>query len=439
MIDIDQLVERYTERSATVGVIGLGYVGLPLAIAFAESGYRVLGFDTDPDKPVRLLAGDSYIGAVSSRRLRRVAADGKFVATDDLGRLGETDATMICVPTPLDARREPDLSFVENSGRALAATLRPGQLVVLESTTYPGTTREVLLPILAATGLEVDRDFFLAYSPEREDPGNTDYTVSSIPKVVGADHPASRRLALELYRPVVPELVAVSSTAAAEATKLTENIYRAVNIALVNELKMVYAAMGIDVWEVLAAADTKPFGFQRFNPGPGWGGHCIPIDPFYLAWRARREGSSARFVELAGRVNTEMPGWVLDRLGEALAASDRGVKGARILLLGVAYKANVDDARESPAFVLWDRLAAEGAEVAYHDPHIPRLPATRSWPSLHNTASTPLNAETLAGADAVIVLADHDAIDFDLVARYAKLILDTRGVYPVQTPRVVRA
>ena len=438
MIDVDQLVERFDERTASVAIIGLGYVGLPLAVAFAESGYRVLGFDVDPAKVARLAAGDSYVGAVSDDRLDAVSTAGRFSATDDLGRLGEADAILICVPTPLDAGQEPDLTYVENSGRAIAASLRPGQLVVLESTTYPGTTREVLGPILAGGGLTPGSDFFLAYSPEREDPGNQDHTVTAIPKVVGADDPASRRLALALYRPVVPRLVEVSSTDAAEATKLTENIYRAVNIALVNELKMVYTAMGIDVWEVLDAAETKPFGFHRFNPGPGWGGHCIPIDPFYLAWRARQDGSSARFVELAGRVNTEMPGWVLDRLDEALRGRQRTIAGSRVLLLGIAYKADVDDARESPAFVLLDRLLAMGATASYHDPHVPRVPETRSWSNLRGMESVNLDTDTLAAADAVVVVTAHRAVDYELVARHAPLILDTRGVYAAGTPGVLR-
>jgi UDP-N-acetyl-D-glucosamine dehydrogenase len=354
-----------------------------------------------------------------------MVASGRFEATTDPGRFVEADAVIICVPTPLTEAREPDLSYIVNTGRTLQPHLREGQLVVLESTTYPGTTTELLQPILEESGLRAGRDFFLAYSPEREDPGNRDYSTRTIPKVVGGVNAVSRDLAVALYSPVVDGVVPVSSTGVAEACKILENTYRAVNIALVNELKGVFGAMGIDVWEVIAAAKTKPFGFQAFYPGPGLGGHCIPIDPFYLTWAARRHGVHTRFIELAGEINTAMPHYVLTRVAEALNEDGKALKGSRVLVLGVAYKKDVDDPRESPAFTILELLQRRGAVVSYNDPHVPTLPAMR-----HHSIrldSVPLTEETLAAQDCVLIVTDHTAYDFDWVVRHARLIVDTRN------------
>lgn len=441
---LDALASRIDQRQARVGVIGLGYVGLPLALAFAEHGFPVLGFDIDRLKIEALDAGRCYIRHLDGGRLEAVRRAGRFDATDDFGRLADMDAILICVPTPLDAHQEPDLSFVDQTAEQIARRLRPAgedgaQLVILESTTYPGTTEERLRPRLEASGRVAGEDFFLAFSPEREDPGNPDFGTTDIPKVVGGFDAASTALAERLYSAVFKRVVPVSSPRAAEATKLTENIFRAVNIALVNELKTVYEGMGIDVWEVLDAAATKPFGFMRFTPGPGWGGHCIPVDPFYLAWKARAHGLKARFIELAGEVNREMPAYVIERLQRAL--NDRGlaVKGAQVLILGLAYKANIDDPRESPAFALIDRLLALGAEVSYHDPHVPEAPAMRTWPDLPPMRSAELMPELLEGFDAVVIATDHEAVDYALVSRHARLIIDTRGIYRTPRANVVRA
>ena len=422
-----------------MGVVGLGYVGLPLALAFADAGFRVLGFDCDSEKVSSIDRGESYIESVGAERLSSRVEGGSFSATGDLSRLGEPDAVLICVPTPLTPDRRPDLSFVEETSRRIADTLRPGQLIVLESTTYPGTTAEVMLPILASSGLECGRDFFLAYSPERENPGDKEYSTSTIPKVVGGLDPESGDLAEALYSELVPSVVRVSSERVAEATKLTENVFRAVNIALVNELKVIYGKMEVDVWEVLDAAETKPFGFMRFDPGPGLGGHCIPIDPFYLAARAIECGAEARFVELAGEINRQMPGYVVDRAIAGLEARGREVGSFRALVLGVAYKKDVDDPRESPAFDILGRLLARGAEVAYHDPHIPRLPEMRSWSELPALESEPLSAELLGSMDVVFVVTDHSSVDYDLVWEHSPLIVDTRGVFRRADPRLISA
>ncbi|HMB54011.1 MAG TPA: nucleotide sugar dehydrogenase [Thermoanaerobaculia bacterium] len=425
----DRLAAAIEERSALVGIVGLGYVGLPLALAFADAGFRVLGFDVDATKIERLERGESYVDHAPAERIAAHAADGRFAASGDFGRLGEADALLLCVPTPLTVQREPDVSYVVASAEAAARTLRPGQLVVLESTTYPGTTEELLRNVLETSGLACGSDFFLAYSPEREDPGNADYGTRDIPKVVGGVDTASGDLAAALYAAAVPAgVVRVSSARAAEATKLTENIFRGVNIALVNELKIVYERMGIDVWEVLDAAETKPFGFMRFDPGPGWGGHCIPIDPFYLSWKAREYGAAARFIELAGEINTAMPNHVVGKLQAALNERGKAVKGSRVLLLGLAYKRDVADPRESPAFEILDLLLGLGAEVAYHDPHVPVAPAMRNWPDLPELRSRQLTAELLATQDAVVIVTDHRAVDYELVREHAGLIVDTRGV-----------
>ncbi|TQF80836.1 nucleotide sugar dehydrogenase [Elioraea sp. Yellowstone] len=411
-----------------IGVIGLGYVGVPLALAAVKADLPVLGFDIATARVAQLNRGESFIRHIPAAAIAEARASGRFEATDDFARLGEPDAILIAVPTPLTRQREPDLSFVENTARAIAGRLRPGQLIVLESTTYPGTTEEVIKPVLEATGLRSGKDFYLAYSPEREDPGNPTHGTRSIPKVVGGDGPAALAMARALYGRIVVDTVPVSSTATAEAVKLTENIFRAVNIALVNELKLVYGAMGIDVWEVIEAAKTKPFGFMPFYPGPGLGGHCIPIDPFYLTWKAREYDIATRFIELAGEINTEMPYHVVNRLAEAVDRSaGRGLNGARILILGVAYKKNVDDMRESPALKLMALLERRGAVVDYHDPFIPVLPPTREHGELAGRSSVALDAATLGRYDAVLIATDHDAVDYRLVALHAKVVVDTRN------------
>lgn len=420
-----ELAARIRARTARVCVIGLGYVGLPLAETFAWAGYPVLGFDIDPVKIDQLGRGESYIGHICPERVVEMIASGRFEPTADPRRFREADAILICVPTPLTEAREPDLSYITRTGEMLRGHLRPGQLVVLESTTYPGTTEDVLKPILEASGLVAGRDFYLAYSPEREDPGNRDYATRNIPKVVGGLDGTSRELALALYEPVVDGVVPVSGTRVAEACKILENTYRAVNIALVNELKVVFGKMGIDIWEVIAAARTKPFGFQPFYPGPGLGGHCIPIDPFYLTWAARKHGTSTRFIELAGEINTAMPAWVVERVAEALNDHGKPVKGSRVCVLGVAYKKDVDDPRESPAFPILEMLQARGARVSYNDPHVPLLPPMRH----HHIrlTSQPLDASFLGVQDCVVVVTDHSAYDFDWIARHARLIVDTRN------------
>ncbi len=436
--ELARQLERLERREARIGVIGLGYVGLPLGMAFAAGGFRVLGFDVDQTKVDALSAGRSYIEHLDEEQLADSVRSGRFEATSDFDRLPEADALLICVPTPLDRHREPDLSYVEATVRQIGSRLRRGQLVVLESTTYPGTTEELVLPILAAGGLECGSEFFLAFSPEREDPGRADPTVS-IPKVVGGIDAPSTELSASLYGQVFQAVVPVSSTRVAEASKLTENIYRAVNIALVNELKAVYDAMDIDVWEVLDAAETKPFGFKRFNPGPGWGGHCIPVDPFYLSWKAREFGLRARFIELAGEVNVEMTRYVLAKLQEALNARGKPVRGSRVLVIGLAYKPDVADPRESPAFEILDRLVELGAELSYHDPLIPEAPAMRTWPDLPAMTSVELDPQTVASQDAVLIITHHTAVDYQALAEHAALIVDTRGVYRRPAANVVRA
>jgi len=419
------LEDAILEKTAQVGVIGLGYVGLPLIRSFIAAGYRTLGFDIDPAKVQRLQAGQSYIEHIPSEWIAQYVAAGKFAPTADMRRLGEADVLLICVPTPLSESRDPDLTYIEATARQIAACLRPGQLVVLESTTYPGTTRDVVLPILQHTGLTLGKEFFLAFSPEREDPGNPEFTASSIPKVVGGADWASLELAVLLYRQAMVTVVPVSSCEVAEACKILENTYRAVNIALVNELKVLFSHLGIDVWEVIDAARTKPFGFQAFYPGPGLGGHCIPIDPFYLTWLARRCGMSTRCIELAGEINTSMPQYVVNRAMEALNAAGKPLRGSRICLLGVAYKRDVDDARESPAFVLMELLKQRGAVISYNDPHIPCLPRTRHYHM--PLESSPLTPEFLAAQDCVLIVTDHSAYDYDFIVRHAPLVVDTRN------------
>jgi UDP-N-acetyl-D-glucosamine dehydrogenase len=420
------LIDKIRHRTARVGIIGLGYVGLPLARAFARTGFRVLGFDIDPHKVAKLNAGKSYIKQFPDATIAGMREKG-FEATDRFDRLGEADAVLICVPTPLTDAREPDLRYVEESAHAVAAQLRPGQLVVLESTTYPTTTRGVVLPILERTGLEPGKDFLLAFSPEREDPGNATFSVNNIPKVVGGLDRGSGDAAVALYSAVVPQVVRVNSPETAEACKILENTYRAVNIALVNELKVLYDRMGIDVWEVIDAAKTKPFGFQAFYPGPGLGGHCIPVDPFYLTWVARKYGCNTRFIELAGEVNTGMPAFVISKLADALNDAGKAVKGSKVALLGVAYKKDVDDPRESPSFELLDKLMQKGARVTYNDPHVPELPRMRHWPDLPALASQAITPEYLAAQDAVLIATDHTAYDYEQIVRHSRLVIDTRN------------
>jgi UDP-N-acetyl-D-glucosamine dehydrogenase len=437
----DRLERRLAAKTATVGIVGLGYVGLPLAAAFVDAGFGVLGYDVDQEKIDKLRRGESYIGHLSAARLQSWTAAERFAATADAARLAAADAILICVPTPLTETREPDLGYVTATARTIAGILRPGQLVVLESTTYPGTTRDVVLPILAESGLAVGRDFFLAYSPEREDPGNPQHTAATIPKVVGGYDAASARLAEALYRPAVARVVPVSSCEAAEACKILENTYRAVNIALVNELKVLCERMGVDVWEVIDAAQTKPFGFQAFYPGPGLGGHCIPIDPFYLAWVARKHGMATRFIELAGEINSAMPEHVLRRVGDALNDAGKPVRGSRVAVLGAAYKRDVDDPRESPTFVLIEGLLARGAVVTYNDPHIPRLPRMRAHPTLPEMASQPLTADYLSAQDCVLLATNHSGYDYGFIAAHAALVVDTRNAFAgVRGPaRIVKA
>lgn len=418
-------LEAIARRKIRVAVIGLGYVGLPLVELFADAGFPVLGFDNDPNKVEMLQQGRSYIGHVGADRIAALRAGERFEATTNFERLTEPDALLICVPTPLGEHREPDLSAVVATGRAIGQRLRPGQLVVLESTTYPGTTRDILRPELEASGLIAGQDFFLAYSPEREDPGHPEHSAGKIPKVVGGDGPTAANIAQALYAAVVPEVVPVSSCEVAEACKILENTYRSVNIALVNELKVLYDRMGIDVWEVIAAAKTKPFGFQAFYPGPGLGGHCIPVDPYYLSWVARKHGLSTRFIELAGEINTAMPGYVIERLAKALNDRGKPVKGSRVLVLGAAYKPDVDDPRESPAFELLERLRDQGAKVSYNDPHIPVLPRMR-----HHTIrleSVELTPEQLRSQDCVLICTDHSTYDWPEIVRQSPLIVDTRN------------
>jgi UDP-N-acetyl-D-glucosamine dehydrogenase len=439
----DALLERLRRKQATIGVIGLGYVGLPLSLAMVHAGFSVLGFDIDAAKSESLAAGRSYIKYITDAQIGALITGGRFSATTDFARLAETDAILICVPTPLTAHLEPDLSFVERTTEAIAQHLRRGQLVVLESTTYPGTTVEVCKPILERSGLICGEDFYLAFSPEREDPGNIDFSTSKIPKVVGGDGPVALALADALYSGFVVKTVLVSSAATAEAVKITENVFRAVNIALVNELKVIYQAMGIDVWEVIDAAKTKPFGFMPFYPGPGLGGHCIPIDPFYLTWKAREYGISTRFIELAGQINTAMPKLVVQQLSLALDRAQRkGLNGSTILVLGVAYKKNVDDSRESPALVLMELLEERGAIVEFYDPFVPLIPKTREHKSLTGRRSMAWDLDAIGRFDAVLIATDHDGVDYKGLTEHAKLVVDTRNACAragLRSPHIVAA
>ncbi len=422
----EQLREYIQEKQATVGIVGLGYVGLPLIHAFVSAGFRCLGFDVDQNKVDQLNRGQSYIGHIPSTWLESWLANHQFSATSTPEDLANADAILMCVPTPLTEAREPDLSYVISSTQTISQILRPGQLIILESTTYPGTTRDVILPELEKTGLEVGKDFFLAYSPEREDPGNPDFSASGIPKVVGGYDPASCDLAALLYEPAVKQIIPVSSCEIAEACKILENTYRAVNIALVNELKVMYDRMGIDVWEVIDAAKTKPFGFSAFYPGPGLGGHCIPIDPFYLSWLARKHGMSTRFVELAGEINSAMPQYVMQRLALALNELSKPIRGSKVAILGIAYKPNVDDTRESPSFALMEELLKQGAEISYNDPYVARLPSSRSH-NLPTMTSNELTPAYLASQDCVLISTNHSAYDYSSIVEHSSLVVDTRN------------
>ena len=426
----DALARSISSRTATVGVIGLGYVGLPLASAIARAKFPTLGFDVDQKKISLLNNGISYIDAVSSAELRNLVAEERIRATAAFDELSLCKVIVICVPTPLTRYREPDLSYLERTTKAVADHLKEGQLIVLESTSFPGTTAEVVKPILEQTGLKSEVDFFIGFSPEREDPGNPKYQTVTIPKIIAGDGPIALALMEMFYGAVVNKIVPVSSTGVAEATKITENIFRAVNIALVNELKLIYEAMGIDVWEVINAASTKPFGYMPFFPGPGLGGHCIPIDPFYLTWKSREFGLSTRFIELAGEINLSMPRHVVNRVEEAL---DRHLSlslgKARILILGIAYKKNVADTRESSSLKLIELLEKRGAKVNFHDPHVPEIPLTREHPEFAGRRSVELEAAILSSFHIVLVATDHDAVDYSLIATHAPLVVDTRNVF----------
>src|SRR4051812_26604094 len=428
-VPVTNLIAHIEERRAIIGVIGLGYVGMPLSLVAATAGFKVIGFDIDAMRVAQINRGESFIKHIPASAVVSALSHRRLEATAAFGRLGEPDAILICVPTPLTRHREPDLTYIEETARAIAPRFRPGQLIVLESPPYPATPEEIVKPILEKSGLKSGSDFFLAYSPEREDPGNPEFTTAKIPKVVGGDGAEALALANALYSQMVPHTVPVSSTATAETVKLTENIFRAVNIALVNELKIVYSAMGIDVWEVIRSARTKPFGFMPFYPGPGLGGHCIPIDPFYLTWKAQEYGVRTRFIELAGEVNTGMPRWVVGRLAEELdRRAGKGLSVSRVLLVGLAYKRDVDDVRESPTFAVWELLEARGATVEYHDPHVPVIPRTREHAPLAGRRSVALEPAAVAGYDAVVALTDHRAVDWAALAGHARLLVDTRGV-----------
>jgi UDP-N-acetyl-D-glucosamine dehydrogenase len=419
------LVQKIQDKKALVGVVGLGYVGLPLVREFTRGGMKVMGFDVDEKKIKSLAAGRSYIEHIPSASVKEMVATKRFSATTDFRQLRRPDCILICVPTPLTKMREPDMTYVEATARAIAKTLRKGQLIVLESTTYPGTTREIVLPILEESGLKVGKDFYLGFSPEREDPGRKDFNTATTPKVVGGHDKASLAAAVACYETAIETVVPVDSCEVAEASKILENTYRCVNIALVNELKMLFDRMGVDVWEVIRAASTKPFGFTPFYPGPGLGGHCIPIDPFYLSWKARQYGMSTRFIELAGEVNVSMPEWVVNKLMYALNWRKKALKGAKILVLGLAYKKDIDDVRESPSLELIELLQYRGAKVDYNDPHVPRTHKMREYDL--RMKSKKLSARMLASYDAVVISTDHSSYDYSFIVDKAQLVIDTRN------------
>lgn len=423
----DATLHRIRNQEAVIGVIGLGYVGLPLVLHVTQAGFRVLGFDVEPERVAALNAGETYIRHCPAEAIREMVATGRFEATTDITRAREADALLICVPTPLTPQREPDLDAVRSTAEALAPHLRPGQLVVLESTTWPGTTNEVLRPLLEASGLKVGVDLFLAFCPEREDPGNPTYTTERIPRVVGGWDAASGEIAEAFYEQIVVRTLRVSSAQTAEAVKILENTFRAVNIALVNELKLIYSRLGIDIWEVIEAASTKPFGFMPFYPGPGIGGHCIPVDPFYLTWKAREIDLPTRFIELAGEVNRAMPFLTVDKVAAVLNERGRPVKGTPLLLVGLAYKPDVDDLRESPSLLIFDELRARGADVDYYDPYIAEVPPTRRHPALTGLRSIPWSAEALGRYELALVTTAHSNVDYRTLATVVPVVVDTRG------------
>lgn len=429
-------IGKFRDKTATIGIVGLGYVGLPLMLRYAETGFKVLGFDIDAEKVNKLNNGETYIEHITADKIAAARTAG-FEATTDFSRIGEVEAVILCVPTPLNKYREPDMSFVIDTTDAVKPYLRAGQVLSLESTTYPGTTEEELLPRVEEGGLKVGENVFLVYSPEREDPGNPDFETRTIPKVIGGHTPACLEVGLALYQPAIDKVVPVSSTKAAELTKLLENIHRAVNIGLVNEMKIVADKMDIDIHEVINAAATKPFGFVAYYPGPGLGGHCIPIDPFYLTWKAREYGVNTRFIELAGEVNSSMPEYVVNKTALALNDRQRSIKGSKVLVLGIAYKKNVDDMRESPSVEVMELLRDLGAEISYSDPHVPVFPKMREHK--FDLKSVPLTAESIASYDCVVLTTDHDKFDYDLLKQHAKLIVDTRGKYSGKHDNIVKA
>ena len=431
------LLKKFEDKEAVIGIVGLGYVGLPLMLRYVEVGFRVIGFDIEEQKISSLNNGISYIKHISSERIKQAVVEKKFTATTDFAEAGKADALLICVPTPLTKYREPDLSYVKGTLDSLLPYLRKGQIISLESTTYPGTTGEVLQPAIEERNLRIGLDIFLVYSPEREDPANNNFTTRTIPKVCGGDTANCLQAGLALYEQVIDQVVPVSSTRAAEMTKLLENIYRAVNIGLVNELKIVADRMDIDIWEVIKAAATKPFGFTPFYPGPGLGGHCIPIDPFYLTWKAREYGLHTRFIELAGEINTSMPEWVVGKIVDSLNSQGKPLQDSRILVLGISYKKNVDDMRESPSVVLMDILRKKGAEVLYSDPFVRQFPPMRKYS--FDLASMELSPDLLEKVDCVLIATDHDEFDYEMIASHARLIVDTRGVFSGYTPNIVKA
>ena len=435
----NNLLTKIQNGKAIIGIIGLGYVGLPLALAYAEKDFKVSGFDVDLNKVKTLNSGQSYISHIDGIKVKQAVKSKKLSATADFSRLNEPDVIIICVPTPLTPQLDPDMSYIVKTTEQIKKCLRTGQLIVLESTTYPGTTEELVKDILEQTGMTCGRDFYLAFSPEREDPGNKKFYTTNIPKIVGGVNKDSGDLALAMYEKVIQQTVRVGNARTAEAVKLTENIFRAVNIAMVNELKMIYERMNIDIWEVLDAASTKPFGFMRFNPGPGWGGHCIPLDPFYLSWKARECGIDTKFIELAGEVNRLMPGYIIGKLQQALNERGKSIKGSKLMILGLAYKKDINDTRETPAYKIMHRLTEMGAKISYHDPFVSEIKHTRQWPGAPVLKSQKLTEKTIAAKDAIIIITDHTPVDYKLIAKKAKLIIDSRGVYRKQMKNLVKA
>ena len=433
------LLTKINEGKALIGIIGLGYVGLPLALAYAEKGFSVMGFDVDENKVKAIKRSECYISHIDGDRIKKTVKSKKLVATSDFSKLSKPDIIIICVPTPLTAHHDPDMSYIVSTTEQIQKSLRKGQLIILESTTYPGTTDELVRNMLQKTGLVCGRDFYLAFSPEREDPGNASYSTTTIPKIVGGTDRDSGDLAQAIYETAICKVVRVGNSRTAEAVKLTENIFRAINIAMVNELKIIYDRMNIDVWEVLDAASTKPFGFMRFNPGPGWGGHCIPLDPFYLSWKARECGIETKFIELAGEVNRRMPEYIISKLQHALNERGKSIKGSKLMILGLAYKKDINDDRESPAYRIIARLISLGAKISYHDPFVPKIRRLRQWPDGPELTSQPLTKKYIAAQDAVLIITDHTKVDYKLIAKNAKLIVDSRGVYRKSLPNLVKA